>query len=439
MLSDAKVRAAKPQEKAYKLTDSGQLYLFVSPAGARIWRMNYKFGTSATGKAAQKTLTIGAYPAFSLKDAREARDQAKAHLARGIEPTPANVVRAPCSEGNTGTQDSFKVVALRWHTLQKKRWSIVHAQDVLDSLETHVFAQIGDMRLNDIKGPKLLDLVTGLADRGAIETAHRIRQRISAIFVYGMAIGLAEADPAASLAVALPSKPKAKKQPAITDLDDLRKVLADCDAERCRGETKLALRLLALTAVRPGELRMARWAEFEDLDGEAPLWRIPSARMKGDKDRKAEENGDHLVPLAPQAIEVLKVMRSITGEYDLVFPNERYGHRPISENTLRALLIRAGYYQLHVPHGFRAAFSTIMNERAERAERAGDRAVIDLMLAHVPANKVEGAYNRAAYMARRRELAEEWADLLLEGRAAPAALIGLPMRWAATGPGRGAV
>ena len=251
-----------------------------------------------------------------------------------------------------------------------------------------------------------------------------------------MAIGLTDVDPAAGLGVALPVKPRTKKQPAITDLKKLRQVLADCDAERCRAETKLGLRMLALTAVRPGELRMARWAEFEDLDGAAPLWRIPAARMKGDRDRKGEEAGDHLVPLAPQAVAVMHVMQSLTGGGELVFPSERHTHKPMSENTLRALLIRAGYYQRHVPHGFRAAFSTIMNERAERADRPGDRAVIDLMLAHIPANKIEGAYNRAAYMARRREIAQEWADLVMKGREAPAALIGLPMRWAFNGPGR---
>jgi integrase len=151
-------------------------------------------------------------------------------------------------------------------------------------------------------------------------------------------------------------------------------MLVDCEAERCRAHTKLALRLLALTAVRPNEIHGARWDEFEDLDGEEPLWRIPAHRMKGDVDRKAEEDGDHLVPLAPQAVDVLKAMMPLTGDLELVFPSDRHVHRPMSENTLRALLIRAGYYQRHVPHGFRSAFSTIMNERVERAWREAGHA-----------------------------------------------------------------
>ena len=165
--------------------------------------------------------------------------------------------------------------------------------------------------------------------------------------------------------------------------------------------------------------------------------------MKGDRERKEEAGGEHQVPLSTQALEVIQALREVSGRYELLFPSERHSHRSISENTLRALLIRAGYYQRHVPHGFRAAFSTIMNERADREWRDGgregtspDRAIIDLMLAHVPANKVESAYNRAAYMDRRRELAQEWADLLIVEMEPPAVQLGRPIRYAATGPGR---
>lgn len=440
-LTDAKVRNAKAAEKAYKLADGAQLYLHVSTAGNRVWRMNYQFGRNEQGKPVQKTLTIGAYPALSLKDAREARDVAKALLARGREPKPFDLFeRAPAP---ADARPTFKEVGSAWHALQAKQWSKVHAKDVLDNLTTKVFPVLGGTPIEDIQAPEVLALLQGIVDGGAIETALRTRQRISAIFVYGIAQSLASRDPAASLAVALPRKPKTKSQAAITNLDALRQMIVMCEAERCRAQTKLALRLLALTAVRPNELHGARWAEFEDLDGPDPLWRIPAQRMKGDADRKTEEDGDHLVPLAPQAVSVVKAMQPLTGELLLVFPSDRHVHRPMSADTLRALLIRAGYHQRHVPHGFRSAFSTIMNERVERAWRAAghngaspDRAIIDLMLAHVPRNKIEGAYNRAAYMARRRELAEEWADLLLKDMWSAETHIGQPMKYAATGPGR---
>lgn len=150
--------------------------------------------------------------------------------------------------------------------------------------------------------------------------------------------------------------------------------------------------------------------------------------MKGDLDRKEEHNGDHLVPLTPQALAVLRALWPLTGEGELLFPSNRHQHRPMSENAIGYLLNRAGYHGHHVPHGFRVAFSTIMNEWAEREGKDHDRQVIDLMLAHVPIGRVEGAYNRAAYMPRRRELATIWADLLSDGLPDPGVLAERPSK-----------
>lgn len=438
MLTDAKIKAAKPRDAAYKLVDAGQLFLHVTPAGGRHWRMNYTYGKNSQGKPAQKTLSFGPYPALTLLDARRKRDEAKEMLREGRDPAVERRVSTQARAAEN--ENTFKVVALRWHELRRPTWSTVHAADVMQSLDRDVFPEIGDLPLNSIESPKVLALLNAVEQRGAIETAHRLRQRISDIFVYAIATGLAKADPAASLGKALRKKPRAKKQPSIIDrirdhdgqLKAVRELLRACDDERCRASTKFALRLLALTAVRPNEIQNARWDELEDLDGPEPLWRIPAARMKGDQDRKAEEEGDHLVPLSRQAVEVIKALRPLTGGYALMFPSERHVHRPISENTLRALLIRAGFYQRHVPHGFRASFSTIMNDRPDRQE--GDRAVIDLMLAHVPKDKVEGAYNRASYMPRRRELAQEWADMVTVGLEPAEAHVGRPIRWADTKP-----
>ncbi|CAN5571304.1 tyrosine-type recombinase/integrase [soil metagenome] len=438
MLTDAKIKAAKATGKKFKLADSGQLYLEVSPVGGRSWRMNYAFGKNKKGGPAQKTLSFGPYPALTLLDARRKRDEAKAMLREGKDPAVerrvASKVRALQSE------NTFESVARRWHALRTPTWSTIHAADVLASLERDAFPEIGGLPLHAIESPKVLEIVNDVVQRGAIETAHRLRQRISDIFVYSIAIGLAKADPAASLGKAIPKKPRAKKQPSAIDgirdhagqLAAVKAMLVACEAERCRASTKFALRLLALTAVRPNEIQNAAWSELEDLDGPEPMWRIPSARMKGDQDRKAEDDGDHLVPLTPAALAVIKALRPLTGGYRLMFPSERHVHRPISENTLRALLIRAGYYQRHVPHGFRAAFSTIMNGRP--GKQPDDRAVIDLMLAHVPKDKVEGAYNRAAYMDRRRELAQEWAEMLVGDMPDPSVDIGQPIRWADTTP-----
>ena len=479
-LNDAKVKAAKPSDTAYKLADSGQLYLYVTPAGGKLWRMNYTFGRNAAGRPVQKTLSIGAYPIVTLVQAREKRDEAKRALLDGRD--PAIVKQVTKAARSAAADNTFQVVACRWfekksgwvlsklddwravHGAARVRdaanwtkpgvrgWSAVHSDDVLKSLLRDAFPVIGALPMIDIDTPKILEMLHRVEARGSVESAHRLRQRVSDVFNFAMAAGICKTDPApAALIKVLADKPKARKQPSIIDgartnedrIERMRKLLRDCEAERTRAGTKFALRLLALTAVRPGEIAGARWDEFEDLDGEHPLWRIPAARMKGDRDRKEEEGGDHLVPLSAQAMEVIDALREVSGRYELLFPSERHSHRSISENTLRALLIRAGYYQRHVPHGFRAAFSTIMNERADREWRDGgregsspDRAIIDLMLAHVPSNKVESAYNRAAYLDRRRELAQEWADLLIVDMDPPAAQLGRPIRYAATGPGR---
>lgn len=469
MLTDAKIKAAKPQAKDYKLADSGQLYLHVSKAGGRSWRMNYTYGKNEKGNPAQKTLTFGPYPALSLLDARRKRDEAKATLREGRDPAVERRVSAKARA--SATENTFQIVAERWFELKSgwsvpkfrawcaehdgkwsardasnwierpnAGWSVVHAGDVLGSLDNDVFPEIGDLPITEIESPKVLEVLSAVARRGAIETAHRICQRIEAIYVYAIPAGLVKANPAASMGKALPKVPRSKPQPSIIDgirdheeqIAAVKKMLADCDAQRCRAATKFALRLLALTSVRPNEIQNAEWCELEDLDGAEPIWRIPAARMKGDRDRKAEDHGDHIVMLSRQAVEVIKALQPLTGSYRLMFPSERHVHRPISENTLRALLIRAGYYQRHVPHGFRAAFSTIMNERPGKKD--GDRAIIDLMQAHVPKDKVEGAYNRAAYLPRRKELAQEWADLITADLCAPEEHIGQPIRWADTSP-----
>lgn len=419
MLNDAKARAAKPREKAYKLTDSHRLYLLVKPNGSKLWKWNYAYG----GK--QKTMAFGIYPLVGLVDARSKRNEAWALLEEGRDPAVVKKLRI---EANIEAgRNTFEVVARDWHANSKSQWAAVHADDVLRSLERDVFPAIGALPISELTAPTILDVLKAIEHRGAIETARRVRQRISATFVYGIAKGICEKDPAEKLGAAL--KPLRRgRQPAITDLARLRRMIDDAEQDYARPITRLALRLLALTAVRPNELRGARWSELEDLNGPAPLWRIPTARMKGDQERKTELGGDHLVPIAPQCMEVLRALWPLTGSGPLLFPSNRHAHRPMSENAIGYLLNRAGYHGHHVPHGFRAAFSTIMNEWAEREGKKSDRQIIDLMLAHVPKEKVEGAYNRAAYMVRRRELAQIWAAMLSDGLPAPSVLVTRPAK-----------
>ena len=423
MLNDAKVRAAKPREKAYKLTDSYRLYLLVKPGGSKSWKWSYSYNDK------QRTLHFGVYPKVGLADARTQRDEASAILAEGRDP---GVIRKLAVEVNLEAgRQTFERLAREWFENARPKWAIVHADDVIRSLERDVFPTIGSLPIGEINAPLVLAVLREIESRGAIETAKRVRQRISGVFVFAIAKGLAQSDPAERLGAVL--KPLRKgRQPAITDLVRLRAMIMAAEEDYARPITRLALRFLALTAARPNEMRGARWDELEELNGDAPLWRIPAARMKGDLERKGEIDGDHLVPLPPQAIAVLKALWPLTGSGPLLFPNNRHPHRAMSENAIGYLLNRAGYHGHHVPHGFRAAFSTIMNEWAERHGKDHDRAVIDLMLAHVPKEKVEGAYNRAAYMPRRRELAAIWAEMLSEGMPEPVILVERPAKL--TGP-----
>jgi integrase len=419
MLNDAKIRAAKARDKAYKLTDSHRLYLLVKPGGSKLWKWSYIYDRK------QKTMHFGIYPLVSLLDARAKRDEARAQLGEGRD--PAIVKRLKIEAHQESARNTFERVARDWHQTTKSQWAAIHADDVLRSLERDVFPAIGPLPIAELTAPIVMKVLQAIEERGAIETAKRVRQRISAAFVYAIAKGLADKDPAEKLGGAL--KPLRKgRQPAIIDLGRLRKMILDAEEDHARPVTRLALRLLALTAVRPNELRGSRWEEFEGLNGEAPLWRIPASRMKGDLDRKEEIGGDHLVPLAPQSLAILRALWPLTGSYAFVFPGGRHTHRPMSENAIGYLLNRAGYHGHHVPHGFRAAFSTIMNEWVEQNGKDHDRRVIDLMLGHVPREKVEGAYNRAAYMPRRRDLANIWADMLTLSLPEPAVLVGRPSK-----------
>lgn len=419
MLTDAKVRSAKPRPKPYKLADANRLFLLVAPGGGKLWRWNYTYD----GK--NKTMALGAYPNVSLADARAKRDEAYTILCEGRDPA---IVKKLAVEANLeASRQTFERTAREWHENVKSQWSKRHANDVLRSLDRDVFPAIGNLPIGELTPPIILAVLREIEARGSLETAKRILQRISYVFGFAIAEGKVKTDPSERLDEAL--KPLRKgRQPAITDLVPLRKMMQAAEEDYARPVTRLALRFLALTSVRPNELCRAAWDEFEDLNGDAPLWRIPAARMKGDLDRKEEAGGDHLVPLSRQAVAVLKNTWPLTGTGPLVFPNARNPHQPMSGNALGYLLHRAGYHGHHVPHGFRAAFSTIMNEWAERHGKKGDRAIIDLMLAHVPKEKVEGAYNRAAYMPRRRELAQIWADMLCEGLPDPFVLVARPAK-----------
>ncbi|HMS19481.1 integrase arm-type DNA-binding domain-containing protein [uncultured Sphingorhabdus sp.] len=428
MLTELAIKNARPRDKDYKLADAEGLHLYVTKTGHRSWRLKYRFA----GK--ERRLILGAWPELSLRDARDRKAEARKLLREGrdpgIEAAKLRIERAVASA------NTFEALARGWFALQEGRWTPVHARDVISSLEKDVFPWVGKLPITEIDEPMVLSVLRKIEKRGAIETAHRIRQRMSAVFVHAIAEGVGSRDPAAIVTKALKPVPRSRKRPALVTLASLHNMLRKTECEPASPLTKLASRFLALTAQRPGMIRALPWAEIENVDwqddGPAPdaLWRVPAHRMKLTLDLKSDDGFEHLVPLSAQAVDVLRAAYVLTGRGPLVFPGNRNARTPMSENTLSYFYNRCSYQGRHVPHGWRASFSTIMNEWALGNGTPADRYVIDLILAHVPdgVSGSEGAYNRAAYLDRRRALLSMWASMLLDGFPAPAKMLGWPSR-----------
>ncbi|MEH3107110.1 MAG: integrase arm-type DNA-binding domain-containing protein [Sphingomonas fennica] len=418
-LTDAAVRKAEPRDKAFKMADSGGLYLYVAPTGLKSWRMKFRLGGT------EKLLTFGTYPDMSLSKARDRRDDARMSIRQDVDPSGVRRKKAEAkaaAEAEQAKQITFEQMARAWHELQKGRWAAVHAGDVITSLERDVFPSLGGRPIAAIDAPTILKTLRAVEARGSIETARRLRQRISAVFVYAISESVVTMDPAVIITSALRPLPKRGKQPALTDPDQAREVLIAAEASGASPITKLASRFLALTQSRPGMVRGLEWSEIEGVEwdgrqaaADQAIWRVPARRMKLVLDLKDEQAFEHIVPLCAQAVDALHAVRRLTGRTKLVFPGQRHSHKPLSENAIGYLYNRVGFHGRHVPHGWRAAFSTTMNGLAKKRKIAGDDAVIELMLAHVPENRVKAAYDRADHMERRRELAQEWADLLMKG------------------------
>ncbi|WP_066651719.1 MULTISPECIES: tyrosine-type recombinase/integrase [Sphingomonas] len=395
MLTNAVVKAARPAARAYKRADTGGLFLYVAPTGLKSWRYRYRL------KGREQLLVLGRYPELDVGAAREKRDDAKAMLERGEDP------RAAPSDEST----RFETIARAWVAQQRERWTPRHALDVITSLERDAFPAIGALAVISIDAPMVLKLLRDVEARGSIESARRLRQRIAKVFAFAMSQGIAATNPAAIVAGALQSAAEPREQPALLDIAAARQLIADVEQLDAPAVLKLASRFLALTAVRRAALLGMRWNELEGVDWSTggvtePMWRVPAGRMKLRAGKKALAKYDHVVPLAPAAIDVLRAARTISGSAELVFP--RPGENlPLRGGALRDLYVAAGYAGRHVPHGWRATFSTIMNEAMPVA-----RATIDQALAHSPKDKVEAAYNRSAQLGRRREIFDAWSKLL---------------------------
>ena len=397
MLTDAHCKNARCSHtlKRERLSDSGGLYLEVSPTGSKRWFWKYRIN----GKEGR--MALGSYPSFGLTAARKARDAAKLQKAEGVDPVKARKVARLKASNPAG--DTFKVVALEWYARQKGQWSEGHAERSLRQFERDLFPWLGERRLADIEPVELLATLRKVEERGAVETADRGLMLARQVWRYGVATGRVGRDMTEDLKGAL-SPYRGRHFAAITDPDKLGKLLRAIQAYRGGPIVRAALQLAPLLFQRPGELRGAAWAEI-DLD--AAMWTIPAARMKRGKEGK-EHGAPHLVPLSRQAVTVLRGLQPLTGRGVLVFPGERNHARPISENSVRTALISMGYTaEIQTWHGFRATARTILAERLDC-----DPLVIEAQLAHAVKDANGRAYNRTQYLDHRTRMMQLWADYL---------------------------
>lgn len=387
-LSDTAIRKVKPAEKSQRLYDSGGLYLEVSPAGGKWWRLKYRYG----GK--EKRLSLGTYPDTGLADARSKRDAARRLLAGGTDPGEHR--KAEKAAGEDRAANSLEVVAREWHAKQATKWVKDHADRTMLRLENDIFPWLGKRSIAEVTAKELLAAVNRIADRGAVESAHRALQTCGQVFRYAIATGRADRNPAADLRGALPPV-KQTHLAAITDPNKVGGLLRAMDAYSGSFVTKCALRLAPLVFVRPGELRNAEWTEI-DLD--KAEWNIPAAKMK--------MREPHLVPLSAQAVAILSELHALTGRGQYVFPSARSPKRPMSNNAVLSALRRMGFDKDEMSgHGFRAMARTILDETLHFRPD-----YIEHQLAHAVKDPNGRAYNRTAHLPERRSMMQAWADYL---------------------------
>ena len=394
-LTDVKVKNAKKGEKQAKLSDGDGMYLLVTPAGGKCWRLKYRFG----GK--EKTLALGTYPEVSLAEARVRRGEARKLLANDIDPGEAK--KAKKAAGLEADGNSFEVVAREWHSKFAPTWSDSHAYWVLRRLEQYVFPAIGSRPIGELKAFDVLKVLRRI-EAVALETAHRVKFMCGQIFRYAVGTGRAERDPTADLKGILPPRSQ-KHHAAITEPKEVAGLLRAIDTFSGTFTVKSALLLSPLVFLRPGELRQAEWSEF---DLEAAEWNLPIERMKLKKRIKQDRAGEkHLVPLSAQAVTILKDLQALTGRSRFVFPSARSFAKPMSNMAVNAALARMGYKDEMTGHGFRAMARTILDEVLQvRID------FIEHQLAHAVKDPNGRAYNRTAHLVERQKMMQTWADYL---------------------------
>ncbi|OCG69462.1 integrase [Gilliamella sp. Occ3-1] len=392
-LTDTKIRTAKPLEKDYTLSDGNGLYLLVKSIGTKIWRFNYYHPTSKV----RTLVSFGSYPEISLADARLKRDEARQLLAKGIDPQQykKDQLKLLRDEQN----NTFEKVATDWFKLKSSsNLKADTLKDIWRSLELHVLPYIGSIAITEIKARDFINALEPIKQQGKLESIRRICQRINEVMYYAVNVGLIDANPASKITAAF-ANPVVKNMPALRpeQLPELLSALSTANIEK---QTWCLLFWQLYTMTRPTEATGTKWCEI-DLNNNC--WIIPAERMKMGR--------EHIIPLSSQAIDILQIMKPISGHREYVFPSMKLPHnKPMNSQTVNAVIKRIGFAGRLVAHGFRSIASTALNENGFPPD------VIEAALAHVDKNEVRRAYNRAVYLEQRIEMMQWWGNFVEQSK-----------------------
>jgi integrase len=383
-LSDVKIRSAKAEAKPYKLFDGGGLFLLVQPNGSKLWRLKYRYFNK------ERLYSVGAYPAISMAEARQARESVKKLLAEGIDPTLHR--KTTKHKRMEASRNTLEAIARRWFDVKKGEDE--HKQRSLRRLELYAFPKMGFRPIQEISTLELVTCLEAVEKRGVLETAHRVKQLLQQVFRYAVRRGLITHNPAGDLRDVL-AYPEKKNFACIhpSELSGLLKSIAVYNGDAM---TLAAIKLLAYTFVRTGELIGARW---DEIDWARQEWLIPAERMKMGR--------DHIVPLTRQSLAMLHSLKDISGKHEFIFHAPANKEKHLSNGAILGALKRMGYQGRMTGHGFRALASTILNE-----QRKYHPDIIERQLAHAERNEVRAAYNRAEYLLERKKMMQDYADYL---------------------------
>lgn len=390
-LSPTECSSAKAREKDYRLYDGGGLFLLVKSNGSKIWRFKY---TKPNG--VETLMSFGEFPAVTLAIARGLREEAKSLLARSLDPIEERNRKKAATHSENSS--SFEIIAREWFDRAMVNKSKSHRDRTMNRLESDIFPWLGKRDISTIEAPELLTCLRRIEERGAIETAHRVRWSCGKIFAYAIATGRAKHNPADILAKAdVLQSPTSTPFPTITDPVKIGALMRAIDSLEASLTVKCATQLAPLVFTRIGELRKAEWSE---IDFERKQWRIPAAKMKS--------RAPHIVPLSRQALEILRTIHPLSGHKQYVFEGGRTNGRPMSEAAINVALRRLGYSQEEFTgHSFRKIASTQLNE-----SHLWHRDAIERQLAHGEKDTVAATYNHAQHLPERTEMMQWWADYL---------------------------